>query len=424
MASFAITLSHHSNLASQALRLTRNGLTNHCVIGRFSTGRIVLKKVAEKSSTLGDTVRDPNLGAAGPLACVRVLDLTRILAGPYATMMMADLGADVIKVERTDGGDDTRQWKPPSVNGVSAYFLSVNRNKRSIAVNFKENEGQKILHDLVKQCDVVIENYIPGKLKGMGLDYDTLSSINPSLIYCSISGYGATGPYSQRPGYDVIVSAVGGLMSTTGPENGPPCKTGVALTDLMTGLQAYGAISAALFSLKGRQMQALKSDNIDTVVTGQHIEVSLLETQISGLANLGSNYLVSHKDARRLGTAHESIVPYQAFASSDGYIMIAALNNSQFSALCEGLDLFHLSNDPRYIDNERRVANRDNLLPTISDRLKTMPSSHWMAVFEHTNVACGPMNSVGEALRDEQGIVLSLVDGREKEVVRGFSEQR
>nr|CAG4640848.1 EOG090X05UC [Eulimnadia texana] len=250
---------------------------------------------------------------------LRVLDLTRVLAGPFCTMMLGDLGAEVIKVEKPKTGDDTRAWGPPFQNGQSCYFLCVNRNKKSICVDMKSQRGKGLVTELAAASDILVENYLPGKLDKMGLGYEQLRQINPRLIYCSITGYGSSGPYSSRPGYDVIAASIGGLLHITGPENGDPCKAGVALTDISTGLYAHGAIMAALF-------QRERSGK------GQLIEVNLLSTQVASLVNLASNYLNAGKEAKRWGTAHESIVPYQSFATLDGYITVGAGNDKQFGS--------------------------------------------------------------------------------------------
>ena len=265
-----------------------------CVVPVKATFTAVSKKLY---STLGQSALDG----------VKVLDLTRVLAGPFCTMILGDLGADVLKIERPKVGDDTRAWGPPFVGGQSCYFLSINRNKRSVCIDIKSPKGKKLIMQLAAQSDILVENYLPGKLNEMGIGYEDIKAVNPKIIYCSITGYGHSGPYSIRPGYDIIAASVGGLIHVTGPEDGDPCKTGVALTDLTTGLYAHGAIMAALFQ---RERNG----------TGQHIDVNLLSSQVSCLVNLGANYLMAGREAKRWGTAHESIVPYQSFASTDGYL--------------------------------------------------------------------------------------------------------
>ncbi|XP_071368994.1 succinate--hydroxymethylglutarate CoA-transferase, partial [Centroberyx affinis] len=261
-------------------------------------------------------------GNLRPLEGVRVLDLTRVLAGPFATMILSDLGAEVIKVERPGSGDDTRAWGPPFVGTESAYFLSVNRNKKSIAVDLKQPRGVQVITELAAVCDVLVENYLPGKLHQMGLGYEELSRTNPRLVYCSISGYGQTGPQSQSPGYDSIASAVSGMMHITGPEGGEPVRPGVAMTDLATGLFAHGAVMAALL-------------HTHKTGRGAHIDCNLLSAQVSCLSHIAANYLNAGKEARRWGTAHESIVPYQGFRTRDGHIVVAAGNDKQFVKVCQ-----------------------------------------------------------------------------------------
>ncbi|XP_033757070.1 succinate--hydroxymethylglutarate CoA-transferase-like [Pecten maximus] len=352
------------------------------------TQRIPLCSFTTQSPDVNDTVKKQN-SSVGPLDGIRVLDLSRVLAGPYCTMILADLGADVIKVERPGVGDDTRTWGPPFCGSESAYFLSVNRNKKSIAVDLKKKNGQEIVQKLVSQCDVMVENYIPGKLEKMGLGYSQLAATNPSLIYCSISGYGQTGPYQQRAGYDIIAAGLGGLLHITGPRDGEPCKVGVAMTDLSTGLYAHGAIMAAILQ---RQRTG----------QGQHIDCDLVSTQVASLVNLGSNYLNAGQEAQRYGTAHQSIVPYQAFQTKDSYIMVGGCNNQQFTSLCQMLDLDHLSNDPKFISNQKRVENRDELLGILSDKFLSKTTEDWLAVFEGSGLPYGPINNMEKVFSDPQ----------------------
>ncbi|TRY89126.1 hypothetical protein DNTS_018062 [Danionella cerebrum] len=284
-----------------------------------------------------------------PLDGVKVLDLTRVLAGPFATMILGDLGAEVIKVERPGSGDDTRAWGPPFVREESAYFLSVNRNKKSIAVNLKDPEGVKVVTELARVCDVLVENYLPGKLKEMGLGFDEISEVAPQLIYCSITGYGQTGPESHKPGYDSIASAVSGMMHIT-----DPVRPGVAMTDLATGLFTHGAIMAAL-------LQRQKTGR------GLHIDCNLLSSQVACLTHIASNFLNAGVEARRWGTAHSSIVPYQGFRTKDGYLVVAAGNDQQFVKVCKVLDLRDLSESPKYKSNRLRVQHRKELLQILSE---------------------------------------------------------
>ncbi|XP_055363675.1 succinate--hydroxymethylglutarate CoA-transferase isoform X2 [Betta splendens] len=324
-----------------------------------------------------------------PLEGVRVLDLTRVLAGPFATMILGDLGAEVIKVERPGAGDDTRGWGPPFVASQSLYYLSVNRNKKSIAVDLKHPRGAAVIQELARVCDVLIENYIPGKLQHMGFGYEQLSQVNPQLIYCSISGYGQTGPRSQSPGYDSIASAVSGMMHITGPENGEPVRPGVAMTDLATGLYAHGAVMAAL-------LQRHRTGR------GLHIDCNLLSSQVSCLSHIAANYLNAGQEARRWGTAHESIVPYQAFRTKDGAIVVAATNNRQFVQVCEVLELMTLTEHPNYKSNKLRVQHRKQLLHTLSQRFVQRDTADWLQRFEGSGVPVGPINSIQEVFADPQ----------------------
>ncbi|THH14542.1 hypothetical protein EW146_g5791 [Bondarzewia mesenterica] len=321
-------------------------------------------------------------GMPPPLRGIRILDLTRVLAGPTATMLLADLGANVIKVEEVTRGDDTRSWNPPSaplspdaplesahLPPESAYFLAANRNKRSITVNFKKPEGLKILHKLIEKSDVLVENYIPGKLAALGLGWEDCQKINEKLIYTSITGYGQTGPYREAAGYDVVIEGEAGLMHITGEPDRPPSKVGVAVTDIATGLYAHGAIMAAIIS---RQQTG----------RGVWIDCNLFDSQIAGLANIASNYLVAGKEAGRHGTSHPSIVPYQVFPCKDGYLMIGAGNDRQFEKLAS--KVMHrpeLSTDPRFSTNAARVANREALVKIITDILMTETREHWLAQF-------------------------------------------
>lgn len=328
-------------------------------------------------------------GSRRPLEGVRVLDLTRVLAGPFATMILGDLGAEVIKVERPGGGDDTRAWGPPFVASESAYFLSVNRNKKSISVDLKHPRGANVIQELAAACDVLVENFLPGKLHQMGLGYEQLSRVNPQLVYCSISGYGQTGPQSQSPGYDSIASAVSGMMHITGPEDGEPVRPGVAMTDLATGLYAHGAVMAAL-------LQRHKTGR------GVHIDCNLLSSQVSCLSHIAANYLNAGKEARRWGTAHESIVPYQAFATRDGHIVVAAGNDNQFVKVCQVLQLMELKDQPEYRTNQLRVQNRKELLHTLSQRFLQENTADWLRRFEGSGVPVGPINNIQEVFSDPQ----------------------
>nr|XP_054771845.1 LOW QUALITY PROTEIN: succinate--hydroxymethylglutarate CoA-transferase-like [Lytechinus pictus] len=326
---------------------------------------------------------------SSPLTGIRVVDLSRVLAGPFLSMLLGDLGAEVIKIERLGTGDETRHWGPPFINEESCYFLSVNRNKKSLAVNLKHPKGIEVVKKLIASSDVVLENYIPGKLEELGLGYETLKETNPGLIYCTITGYGQTGPYSARGGYDLIAAGLAGLMNITGPEGGDPCKVGVAMTDLSTGLYAKGAILAALLH------RAQTGE-------GQRIDTNLLSTQVSLLTHLATNYLMDGREAKRRGTQHESIVPYQAFKTSDGYLIIGAGNDKSFQTLCKRICLSELAEDPEFKSNAQRVRNRDTLLPILSKRLSEKTTSDWMDVLEGCGFPYGPINTIGQVFDDPQ----------------------
>jgi formyl-CoA transferase len=323
------------------------------------------------------------------LAGVRVLDLTRILAGPFCSMILGDLGAEIVKVERPGGGDDTRTWGPPFAGGESAYYLCCNRNKRSIAIDLRTPRGRALAVELAKNSDVLLENFTPGLMKRFGLDYETLCEVNPRLVYCSITAYGQDGPYRDRPGYDMVLSAVGGLMWITGERNGNPCKVGVAITDVLTGVYASGAITAALLwrERSGR---------------GQYIDCSLLDIQASGLANIASNYLVAGVEATRWGTAHESIVPYQVFATKDRPIAIAVANQKLWEIFCRVIGRDEWTDDPRFESNPRRVENRDTLLPLLAEVMASRTCAEWMDLLVAAAIPCGPVNNMESLFNDPQ----------------------
>ncbi|KAG0271098.1 hypothetical protein BGZ95_001150 [Linnemannia exigua] len=345
-----------------------------------------------------------NGGLALPLDGIRILDLTRVLAGPYCTQILGDLGAEVIKVENPKGGDDTRAWGPPFAGnqhdpadrGESAYFLSVNRNKKSITVNFQTKEGQAIIHDLVKRCDILVENYVPGKLQKYGLGYEQVKELNPKLIYASITGYGQTGPYATRPGYDCIIEAEAGLMHITGESTGPPVIVGVAVIDLTTGLYAHGAIMAALLARAktGR---------------GQHIDCSLLDSQLATLSDIGSSYLISGQEPHRWGASHPTIVPYQAFPTRDSRIMISGGNDGQFKTLCRILGLEHLPTDIRFRTNSDRVKHRDELIKIMTERLQEYDNQHWLKAFEGQGVPFTTINDFAHTFAHPQVVARKMV---------------
>lgn len=316
---------------------------------------------------------------------VKVIDLTRIVAGPYCTMILGDLGAEIIKIEQPGSGDEARKWGPPYVTGskTSCYFVCLNRNKKSVCVNLKTPEGIRVIQDLSKVCDILVENYVPGKLDSLGIGYDDLKTTSPHLIYLSLTGYGSHGPYSRRPGYDVIASSIGGLLGITGPEGGDPCKPGVAITDMATGLYAHGAILAALIqrSRTGR---------------GQKIECNLLSTQVASLINIGSNYLNAGKEAKRWGTAHESIVPYETFETADGFLTVGAGSDLQFRDLCERINRPRLHQDARFADNVFRVKNRAVLVQELKKCLATKSTAEWLNTFEGSSFPYGQVNTISQ----------------------------
>ncbi|MFC5476634.1 CaiB/BaiF CoA transferase family protein [Massilia suwonensis] len=338
--------------------------------------------------------------AAKALGHIRVLDLSRVLAGPWCAQNLADLGADVIKIERPGCGDDTRAWGPPYARdaqgkdtGEAAYYLSANRGKRSVTVDIASPEGQALIRDLARHADVVLENYKVGQLKRYGLDYESLKAVKPDLVYCSITGFGQDGPYAHRAGYDFLIQGMGGLMSVTGERDelpgGGPQKAGVALTDLMTGMYATIAVLAAL-------------THRDRTGEGQYIDMALLDTQVAMLANVGSNYLNSGKAPQRWGNAHANIVPYQTFACSDGHIIVAAGNDGQYQKFVDAGGRPELALDPRFATNPQRVANRDVLVPLLAEMVATRTRNEWIAALEAVGVPCGPINDVGEVFANEQ----------------------
>jgi crotonobetainyl-CoA:carnitine CoA-transferase CaiB-like acyl-CoA transferase len=336
----------------------------------------------------------------GALAGVRVLDLSRVLAGPWCAQTLADLGADVVKVERPGTGDDTRGWGPPFLpdrhgqdTAESAYYLGANRNKRSITIDISKPQGQALVRQLAQGSDVLVENYKVGDMARYGLDSSSLLALNPRLVYCSVTGFGQTGPYRQRAGYDYAIQGMGGLMSITGERDdlpgGGPQKVGVAVADLFTGMYATVAILAAL-------------RHRDLTGQGQAIDMALLDTQVAMLANLGANYLVSGKVPGRAGNAHQNIVPYQVFEVADGHIILAVGNDGQFRKFCDVAGCPELSSDPRYARNADRVRHRKALIPLLERRMLTRTKADWLAALETAQVPCGAINSLDEVFADPQ----------------------
>jgi crotonobetainyl-CoA:carnitine CoA-transferase CaiB-like acyl-CoA transferase len=334
------------------------------------------------------------------LSGVRVLDLSRVLAGPWCTQTLADLGADVIKVERPGSGDDTRGWGPPFLKdrdgadtAEAAYYLGTNRNKRSITVDIAQPQGQALIRDMAAQCDVFVENFKVGDMARYGLDAAALRALNPRLVYCSITGFGQTGPYRDRAGYDYAVQAMGGLMSVTGERDdlpgGGPQKVGVAVADLFTGMYATVAILAAL-------------RHRDATDVGQVIDMALLDTQVAMLANLGANFLVTGVAPRRMGNAHQNIVPYQVFEVADGHIILAVGNDSQFAKFCEVAGLSALAGDERFARNADRVRHRVTLVPMLAEAMKQRTKSQWLGALEAARVPCGSINDLAEVFADPQ----------------------
>jgi crotonobetainyl-CoA:carnitine CoA-transferase CaiB-like acyl-CoA transferase len=337
--------------------------------------------------------------SAPPLAGLRVLELARVLAGPWAGQVLADLGAEVVKVESLEG-DDTRQWGPPFVdNGDgtvdAAYFHACNRGKRSIAVDFRTADGRRIVRDLARRSDVLIENFKVGGLRRHGLDYESLRVENPRLIYCSITGFGQDGPYAARPGYDFIIQGMGGIMDLTGAPDGEPQKSGVAFADIFTGLYAVAAIEAAVIAR-------------EHTGHGQHLDLALLDTQVGVLANQAMNYLVSGKAPRRLGNAHPNLVPYQSFSVKDGHVIIGVGNDGQFRNLCTVLGRPELAADPRFATNRARVEHREALVPLITDRTRTFTRAGLLAALEAAGAPAGPINTVADVFADPQVIARGM----------------
>jgi crotonobetainyl-CoA:carnitine CoA-transferase CaiB-like acyl-CoA transferase len=342
----------------------------------------------------------------GALSHLRVLDLSRVLAGPWSGQILADLGADVIKVERPGAGDDTRSWGPPFLKDAygentseAAYYLSANRNKRSVTIDFTQPEGQRLVRELAAKSDIVIENFKVGGLAAYGLDYASLKAVNPKVIYCSITGFGQTGPYAKRAGYDFMIQGLGGLMSLTGRPEGEegagPVKVGVALTDILTGLYSTVAILAALA-------------HRDQSGVGQHIDMALLDVQVACLANQAMNYLTTGNAPRRLGNAHPNIVPYQDFPTADGDFILTVGNDGQFRKFAEVAGQPQWADDPRFATNKLRVANRAELIPLIRQATVFKTTAQWVSELEQAGVPCGPINDLAQMFQDPQVLARGL----------------
>ena len=338
----------------------------------------------------------------GALAGVRVIDLTRVLAGPYCTQLLGDLGADVIKIERPGTGDDTRKFAPPFLkdeNGKetseSAYFMCANRNKRSVAVDLTKPEGQATVRRLILEADAVVENFKTGDLARYGLGYDDLKGANPRLVYCSVTGFGQTGPYAERPGYDFLIQGMGGVMSITGAPDGEPQKVGVPIADLMAGMFAGVAVCAAL-------------RHAAVTGQGQYIDIGMLDTTVAWLANAGMNYLYAG-DLGRLGNAHPNIVPYQVFQTADGHIIVAIGNDTQFQRFCDFAGCPELATDERFATNDARVRNRDQLVPALETVFEAQPSVHWLEGLEPLKIGCGPINNLAEVFADPHVVARGMV---------------
>jgi formyl-CoA transferase/CoA:oxalate CoA-transferase len=321
-----------------------------------------------------------------PLDGITVLDLTRVLSGPYCTMMLADMGARVIKIEQPGKGDDTRQWGPPFVDGESAYFLSINRNKESVTIDFKQPEGRAILDRLIALSDVVVENFRPGTLERLSLDYRSLAPGHPGLVYCSISGFGHTGPRRQEAGYDAVLQAEGGLMSITGAADGPPFRVGIAIADIVTGMFAAQGVTAALFA---RQRTG----------RGQFVDIAMLDSVTALLTYQAGIYFATDVPPRRLGNRHPTIVPYETFAASDGEFVLAVGNDDQWRRFCEVADL---AADERFATNQGRVRGYEELTPLVSAVLRTRPRAHWIERLQAAGVPCGSVRNLQEAFSDPQ----------------------
>jgi glutaryl-CoA transferase len=325
----------------------------------------------------------------GPLAGIRVLDLTRVVAGPYCAMFLGDLGAEVVKVEQPGAGDDTRGWGPPFAGGESAYYLCINRNKQSLTLDLKSQRAVELLRELVKVADVIIENFRPGTMERLSLGEKELRELNPRLIYASLTGFGADGPMSDWPGYDLIVQAWGGLMSITGTPDGEPVKVGVAIIDLVAGLMLGKAITAALFAR-------------EKIGVGQRIDTSLLEAEVASLINVGSNYLIGGKVPTRWGNAHPNIVPYQNFKTSDGYLVIGVASEVIWKRFCQAIGRNDLTDDPRFTNNSKRVENRAELIELLAEIFLQRNNDSWLKLLTDAEVPCAPVQTIDQVFQAPQ----------------------
>jgi len=326
---------------------------------------------------------------------IKVVDLTRTLAGPFCTMMLGDMGADVVKIEEPQHGDETRSWTP-FWNGESTQFVSFNRNKRSFGINLKEPEAIEIVLALAADADVMVESFRAGALDRMGLGYQAVKQINPDIVYCSISGYGRTGPMADKPGYDLIIQAYSGLMNLTGEPDGPPLRVGFSLVDLFTGMMAYGSVMTALY-------------HRDKTGEGQWLEAALLDGQVAAMSYHGTGYLGTGVEPHRLGSGHPSLVPYQSFPAADGYFILGCANDGLWERMCQAIDRPDLPKDPRFMTNTERVAHRSECTQLLSDIFQTETVSHWVSKIEEAGVPCGPINRVSDVVNDPQVLSRNMV---------------
>jgi len=327
---------------------------------------------------------------------IRIVDFSRALAGPYCTMLLADMGAEVIKVEVPGRGDDSRGWGPPFIEGEAAYFLSINRNKKSITLNLKDDRAKEIARKIIQKADVLLESNRPGAMKRLGLDYENIKKINPSIIYAAISGFGQTGPYSNRPGFDQVIQGYGGIMGLTGETDGPPMKVGIAVTDIATGMFAAIGIITALY-------------HRERTGTGQFIDASMLDGQVSWLTYQGGRYLASGNVPQRIGSAHPLIVPYQDFKASDGFINIAAGNDNLWKKFCEVVGLGEIADDPKFATNAKRVENRKEVVDIISTVIETKTMQQWLDLLNDAGVPCGPIYTVDQIFSDPQVLARDML---------------